>query len=205
VLYGSGRRSASAGRELSRARGICRIRTSAHLSAMRAWKCAGQGNWLFVGPQEEPRPRNIRSRHAFNQHTAWGRNRRPYVRKSVYRAAVVAAFLGSVAIASAELNLTPQQKQTIMQSVQREQGQPAPAGFQPRVGASIPQSMSIQQLPSSVTTEVPVTKGLEYAKLNNNEILLIDPKDRRVADIIMPSGTTGAAPPSTSPIPGAPR
>jgi hypothetical protein len=43
------------------------------------------------------------------------------MRKSVCRAAVVAAFLGSVAVASAELDLTPQQKQTIMQSVQGEQ------------------------------------------------------------------------------------
>jgi hypothetical protein len=127
------------------------------------------------------------------------------MRKGVYRAAVVAAFLGSVAVASAELNLTAQQKQTIAQSVQREQGQPAPAGFQPRVGASVPQSMPMHELPSSVTTEVPATKGLEYAKLENNEILLIDPKDRRVADIIAPSGTTGAAPSRTAPMPGAPR
>jgi len=127
------------------------------------------------------------------------------MRKSVYGAAVAAAFLGAVGVASADLNLTPQQKQTIMQSVQAEQGQPAPAGFQPKVGASVPPSMSMHQLPSSVTTEVPAAKGLEYAKLSNNEILLIDPKDRRVADIIMPSGTTGAAPSPMSPVPGAPR
>jgi hypothetical protein len=125
------------------------------------------------------------------------------MRKGVYYASLAAAFLGSVAAASAEqLNLTAQQKQTIAQSVQREQGQPAPAGFQPRVGAPVPQSMSIRQLPSSVTIEIQAAKGLEYAKLDNNEILLIDPKDRRVADIIAPSGTTGAAPPRTAPMPG---
>jgi hypothetical protein len=127
------------------------------------------------------------------------------MRKSVYGAAVVAAFLGTVAVASADLNLTPQQKQTIMQSVQREKGQPAPVGFQPQVGASVPQSMPMHQLPSTVTTEIPAAKGLEYAKLSNNEVLLIDPKDRRVAEIIMPSGTTGAAPSPMSPAPGAPR
>jgi hypothetical protein len=126
------------------------------------------------------------------------------MRKSLYGVAIVAAFLGSITVASAELNLTSQQKQMIMRSVQSEKGQPAPAGFQPRVGASVPQSMPMHQLPSSVTTEVPAAKGLGYAKLDNNEILLIDPKDMRVADIITPSGTTGAAPP-TSPIPGAPR
>jgi hypothetical protein len=132
--------------------------------------------------------------------TAWGKPEK-FMRKSVYCAAVVVAFLGSITVASAELNLTAQQKQMIMRSIQSEKGQPAPAGFQPRVGASVPQSMPMHQLPSNVTAEVPAAKGLGYAKLANNEILLIDPKDMRVADIIMPSGTTGAAP-STSPIPG---
>jgi hypothetical protein len=127
------------------------------------------------------------------------------MRKRAYGTAVVAAYLATVAVASADLNLTPQQKQTIIQSVQSETGQTAPAGFQPQVGASVPQSMSMHQLPSSVTTEIPAAKGLEYAKLSNNEVLLIDPKDRRVADVIMPSGTTGAAPSPMSPAPGAPR
>lgn len=117
------------------------------------------------------------------------------MRKIAYRSAMTAAFLGSVAVATAaELNLTAQQKQNIMQSVQTEKGQPAPAGFLPKVGASVPQSMSMRQLPPSVTTQVPVAKDLQYAKLDNNEVLLIDPKDRRVADIITSSGTTGAAP-----------
>ncbi len=128
------------------------------------------------------------------------------MRRCVYGAVVATVVLGSVGIASADLNLTPQQKQTIMQSVQSERGQPAPAGFLPKVGASVPQSMTMQQLPPNVTNEVPAAKGLEYTKLENNEILLIDPKDRRVAEIIIPSGTTGAAPRSPmSPMPGAPR
>jgi len=63
----------------------------------------------------------------------------------------------------------------------------------------------MRRLPSNVTTQVPVTKDLEYTILDNNEVLLIDPKDRRVAEIITPSGTTGAAPAPISPIPGAPR
>jgi len=127
------------------------------------------------------------------------------MRKSAFRSAIVAAFLGSVAVAAAaELNLTAQQKQSIMQSVQREQGQSA-AGFQPRVGTSLPQSMLMHQLPPNVTAQVPATKNLEYVKLDNNTVLLIDPTDRRVADIISPSGTTGAAPAPISPAPAAPR
>jgi hypothetical protein len=114
------------------------------------------------------------------------------MRKNVCRAAVVAAFLGSVSIATAELKLTAQQKQTIMQSVQNERGQSAPAGFEPMIGARVPQSMSLHQLPSNVAIQVPAAKDYEYAKLDNNEVLLINPKDRRVTDIITPSGTTGS-------------
>jgi hypothetical protein len=124
-------------------------------------------------------------------------NRRNIMRKIIYRSAMTAAFLGSIAIATAaELNLTDQQMQTIARSVQTERGQPAPAGFMPRVGASVPQSMPIRQLPSNVTTQVPTAKNLEYIKLDNNNVLLIDPDDRRVAEIITPSGSTGAAPAS---------
>jgi hypothetical protein len=125
---------------------------------------------------------------------------------NVYRNLIAVAFLGvgSIGIASAaELNLTAVQKQTIVQGVQSEKGQPAPVGFLPKVGASLPQSVSTRPLPSNVTTQVPGAKDLQYVKLITNEILLVEPKDRRVAEIITPSGTTGAAPAptSTSPAP----
>jgi hypothetical protein len=112
---------------------------------------------------------------------------------------MAAAFLGSfVAAAAAELNLTTQQRQDIAQSVQSERTQTAPAGFQPRIGAAVPQSMSLRPLPASVAAHVPVARDLQFAKLDTNEVLRID-RDRRVADIIMTSGTTGAAPAQKSP------
>src|SRR5262245_57798779 len=87
-------------------------------------------------------------------------NRRNIMRKIVYRSAMTAAFLGSIAVAAAgEVNLTAQQKQTIMQSVQTTTGQPAPAGFLPRVGEPVPQSMSLRQLPTNVTARVPGAKN----------------------------------------------
>jgi len=124
--------------------------------------------------------------------------------RSVYRNVVAVAFLGlgSIGVASAaDLNLTAAQKQTIVQSVQSEKGQPAPAGFLPKVGASMPQSVSLRPLPSNIAAQVPGVKDLQYVKLATNEVLLIEPKDRRVAGIITPSGTTGVAPAPTAPTP----
>jgi hypothetical protein len=126
--------------------------------------------------------------------------------RSVYHNVAAVAFLGlgSIGVATAaELNLTAAQKQTIVQSVESEKGQAAPAGFLPKVGASLPQSVSLQRLPSSVATQVPGAKDLRYVKLATNEILLIESKGRRVADVIAPSGTTGAAPAPTSATPAA--
>jgi len=116
------------------------------------------------------------------------------MRLSLQGTAIALALVGSVGLATgAQLNLTSMQKQTIYQSVASEKGQAAPAGFQAKVGEKAPASLSMHQLPSSVTGQIPAAKGYEFAKLQNNEVLLLDPKDRHVADIIMPSSTTGSA------------
>lgn len=116
------------------------------------------------------------------------------MRAILYGATIAVALTGSVGLAgAAQLNLTSAQKQTIFQSVAGERGQTAPAGFQARVGEKVPQSLSMHQLPSSAASQVSAAKDYEYAKLANNEVLLINPKDRQVAEIIMPSGTTGSA------------
>jgi len=57
----------------------------------------------------------------------------------------------------------------------------------------MPQSLSMHQLPTSATGQVSAAKEYEYAKLQNNEVLLINPKDRQVEEIIMPPSTTGSA------------
>jgi hypothetical protein len=116
------------------------------------------------------------------------------MRTSLYGTTIALALIGSVGLAgAAQLNLTSAQKQTIAQSVASERGQTAPSGFQARVGEKVPQSLSMHQLPSSATSQVSAAKDYEYAKLANNEVLLINPKDRQVAEIIMPSSTTGSA------------
>ena len=107
---------------------------------------------------------------------------------------IALALIGSIGLAAAaQLNLTSAQKQTIYQSVASEKGQSTPAGFQARVGAKAPTSLSMHQLPSNATNQVSTAKDYEWAKLQNNEVLLINPKDRLVAEIIIPPSTTGSA------------
>jgi hypothetical protein len=108
-------------------------------------------------------------------------------------ATIAVALIGSVGVAgAAQLNLTSAQKQTIFQSVASEKGQVAPVGFQARVGEKVPQSLAMQRLPSSAMSQVSAAKEYDFAKLQNKEVLLIDPKDRHVAEVIMPPSTTGS-------------
>jgi hypothetical protein len=116
------------------------------------------------------------------------------MRTILYGTAIAAALIGSVGLAgAAQLNLSSAQKQTIFHSLASEKGQTVPSGFQARLGEKLPQSMSMRQLPSSATNQVSAAKEYEYAKLANDEVLLINPKDRQVAEIIMPPSTTGSA------------
>jgi hypothetical protein len=103
---------------------------------------------------------------------------------------IALALTGSAGFAvGAQLALTPAQQQTIYQSVASAKGKTAPVGFQARVGEKAPKSLTMRRLPTSATNQVSAAKGYDYAKLANNEVLLISPKDRLVEEIIMPTSS----------------
>ena len=94
------------------------------------------------------------------------------------------------------LNLTQQQKQAVNRGLSGEASQNAAADLQIRVGEPLPNSITPHVMPKSVTEPVPETKWYEFAKLPDR-VLMVDPKDRSIAEIIpIPTtpATTGAAP-----------
>ena len=63
------------------------------------------------------------------------------------------------------------------------------------VGEPLPNSMTPHAMPNSVTQLVPETKNYEFVKLPDR-VLMVDPKDRSIAEIIpilTTPATTGAA------------
>jgi hypothetical protein len=110
--------------------------------------------------------------------------------------AIAVAILGSVSFAVAQRapgdQLTANQQQTVSQGLASSPSQPAPSGEQPRVGNKLPDSMSAQSMPSNVTNQVPETKNLLFVKLPDR-IVLIDPDNELVTQIVMDSPTTGAS------------
>jgi len=100
----------------------------------------------------------------------------------------VAASLGA-ASAAEQLNLTQQQKQTIAQDLSSQPSKTAPSGFNAQPGAKVPQSVTLQSLPSNVTNQVASLKGNEFAK-TGNDIVIVDPSNREVMAVINEKGST---------------
>ena len=98
------------------------------------------------------------------------------------------------------LNLTQQQKQAVNRGLSGEPSQNAAADLRIRVGEPLPNSITPHVMPKSVTEPVPETKWYQFAKLPDR-VLMVDPKDRSIAEIILiptTPATTGAAPSSPS-------
>jgi hypothetical protein len=110
--------------------------------------------------------------------------------------AIAVAILGNVSFAVAQRapgdQLTANQQQTVSQGLASAPAQPAPSGEQPQVGNKLPDSMSVQSMPSNVTNQVPETKNLLFVKLPDR-IVLIDPDNKLVTQIVTDNTTTGSS------------
>jgi hypothetical protein len=112
-------------------------------------------------------------------------------RASLLGTIVVALTFGIGVAAAAEVNLTQQQREMIQQNLSTEPGQPMPSGFRATVGQKVPGSVSLKQLPSNLKNQISSLKNEEYAKFNNNEIVLVNPSGRDVVATIQGASTTG--------------
>ena len=86
--------------------------------------------------------------------------------------------------ASSELNLTPQQRAEIYDSVTRRKLKvQAPANLHIAVDGEVPPSMELYDFPDNIAIEVPATKLYKYT-IVQNEVVLVDPTKMKVVDII---------------------
>ena len=87
--------------------------------------------------------------------------------------------------ASNNLILSSAQKQTISQTMFNGQAErnDAPVGFSASIGQVLPNSVTLHSLPSNVASQVPAVRNYSYATVEK-EILIVNPNDRKVVDII---------------------
>ena len=60
-----------------------------------------------------------------------------------------------------------------------------PAGFQPSLYGVVPPSVALHPLPSELTRRIPMVGPYAYATLGNL-VLIVNPADRTIVDIIQP-------------------
>jgi hypothetical protein len=83
-----------------------------------------------------------------------------------------------------DLKLTAAQKQTIYTSISNQkQKETAPPTFRAALGAVVPSSIELQPLPKTIVDLMPELKDYEYAMVAN-QVLLVDPKNKQVIEII---------------------
>src|ERR1700730_7524178 len=91
----------------------------------------------------------------------------------------------STATTSTELQLTPQQRSEIYESVSKQKvtRTPPPAHLHVAVGGDLPASMELYDLPANVAADIPTTKLYKYT-LVQNQVVIVDPTKMKVVDII---------------------
>jgi hypothetical protein len=87
------------------------------------------------------------------------------------------------------LDLTTAQRQLIYTSLsnQTHQSTAAPSTFTAAVGGTVPPAIELSPLPTTVVQVVPQVRGHAYAFIAN-QALLVEPKARRIVEIITRSG-----------------
>ena len=61
----------------------------------------------------------------------------------------------------------------------------APCGCKPWMFSEVPSSVRLHSLPAAVTAQIPMLKPYKYATLGKR-LLIVNPNDRKVVDIISP-------------------
>jgi len=113
------------------------------------------------------------------------------MRKILIAAAVLAAspVLAQTSVTTTttettgSLTFSPAQETTIRQYVVREKVKPVEVQERITVGATLPQSVELQPLPSDIVTEIPTVRSYRYVATDAG-IAIVHPETRRVVRII---------------------
>lgn len=91
---------------------------------------------------------------------------------------------GPSVITREHVELSPAQRTIIYRSIARERVRAAPSiGVEARLGARVPRSVELYQMPTTIVEEVPTLRRYRYMVVND-EVLLVDPATSEVVEVI---------------------
>jgi Protein of unknown function (DUF1236) len=81
------------------------------------------------------------------------------------------------------IDLSPAQRTIIYRSVTRERVLTPSADVQVRLGARVPRSVELYEMPTTIVEEVPTLRRYRYMVVND-EVVLVDPATSEVVEVI---------------------
>jgi hypothetical protein len=83
-----------------------------------------------------------------------------------------------------DLALTRAQQRIVWRDIHKQgRSETAPTNFTAKVGATVPDDLSIQPMPAPIASRVLALKAYDYALLPK-ELLIINPTDKKVVNVI---------------------
>jgi hypothetical protein len=83
------------------------------------------------------------------------------------------------------LSLTSSQQKTAWKDISGPAvKESAPASFTAKVGAAVPDDLTTHPVPVSTASKVPALRPYQYALLSSNKLLIVNPSDKKIAEII---------------------
>lgn len=100
------------------------------------------------------------------------------------------AQTSAIATSAPGIGLTAEHKRTIYREIGQEPPRPIPEGSPVAIGAEIPDSLMLNEMPVSVKDKIGVLRDFKFAKLPDETIVIVDPAKRRIVDIVSKSDGT---------------
>ena len=82
------------------------------------------------------------------------------------------------------IGLTAEHKRTIYREVGGEKPQAVPDTNAVAIGNEVPDSMTLNEMPIQVKDQIGVLRDFKFAKLPDENIVIVDPAKRQVVDIV---------------------
>jgi hypothetical protein len=88
-------------------------------------------------------------------------------------------------VAKDSLSLSASQQQAAWKDISAQASkESAPASFTAKVGAAVPSDLATHPVPVSTASKVPELRPYQYALLSSNKLLIVNPSDKKIAEII---------------------
>lgn len=82
------------------------------------------------------------------------------------------------------IGLTASHRRIIYENVADERTQTVASEQRPAVGATLPDSVMLTEMPIAVKDQVGLLRDFKFAKLPGDHILIVDPASRKIVDIV---------------------